>query len=92
MGVQHNDNVVGGYFEPEVTHTFLPGCRGCGTAHPLAMKFVADKTVCPTCGELAGSPGQSVTQRGALGGGFSVRLARQLMWAGEKIAKFTKRI
>lgn len=81
MGVSSVGHYAGGHFEPEVSHTFLPGCA-CGTPHPLAIKSVSNKTKCPTCGAPAGEPGPTITQMGSFGWDPRMLLGRGLMAAG----------
>jgi hypothetical protein len=47
-----------GYFEPSAASQLLPGCKHCGTKHPLAMKPIPLITdVCPNCGASSEPPG-----------------------------------
>ena len=52
---------VHGFYEPELKHTFYPGCRACGGSHPLVRKPAMAADVCPDCGEPTQAPGEEVT-------------------------------
>jgi hypothetical protein len=94
MGVKSTASGGFGEFVPELTHCFLPGCKNCGSAHPLAdvHKFVPDKTICPDCGVPVAAPGRSVTQTGQFGSNFSVAVGRKLMAVGRLVGDLAKRI
>jgi hypothetical protein len=80
-----------GTFVPEVHYTFLPGCKSCGGAHPLARKQACDPEVCPDCGEPAGAPGETLHQE-AYVTGFKGALASSLVYVGKFLNKFAKGI
>lgn len=78
-----------GYFEPSMTHVFLPRCKGCGAAHPRASKI--DSRTCLECGEPVPEPGRAVTVPAALTGfAPSTLAARFFLWAGKRLALLAK--
>jgi hypothetical protein len=90
--MNHNEGIAG-HFEPELQHTFLPGCRDCGGSHPLARKPVpVDTSICPDCNSPAGTPGATQIEKAALGGTPSMVFGRGLMYIGKKLSNLAKRI
>lgn len=85
---------VAGYFEPELHHTFLPGCRNCRGAHPLARKPVPVNTEdCPDCGHAVEQPGVTRVERATLTGSTAEGLvARACLSIGKALTKLSKRI
>ena len=81
-----------GHFEPEVSRTFLPGCKECGGSHPLARKGNHDKDVCPDCGSPAGSPGITRTDKAFLGSGMVNLVAKISLSIGKSLLNLSKRI
>lgn len=81
-----------GHFEPEVSRQFLPGCRACGSAHPLAIKGNHDPDTCPGCGAPAGTPGETLTERAAMGFSPAILFGRTCMWIGSKLNSLSKRM
>lgn len=81
---------VHGRYEPALITQLLPGCRACGSAHPIALR-AADETTCPGCGAPAGKPSNPVTDRAAVPG-MAFRFARFLLWIGRTLDKLAKRI
>lgn len=62
--------------KPYLTMTFLPGCRACGTKHPLAFNPPLPAHECPQCGGPAGTPGEPHTEEAEIVGPIS----RLLNW------------
>jgi hypothetical protein len=90
--MDHSQSIAG-HFEPEMQHTFLPGCRNCGGSHPLARKPVPIKTdVCPDCDSPVGAPGPTQIEKAAMGGTPSMILGRSMMFIGRKLSNLAKRI
>lgn len=85
------NNVGLGNFEPEVSRTFLPGCRNCGGSHPLARKPQLPADVCPDCKEPANKPGATITDRAALLGASGL-LARTCFSISQKLQNLAKGI
>lgn len=90
MGVSRN-SVVFGKFVPEVTRTFLPGCRVCGGAHPLARRgYQGSSTHCPDCDAPSAPPGRSVTERAILSSWMG-RIANLLLSIGAALGRMAGR-
>lgn len=86
-------NSVLGRFEADLEHQFLPGCRQCGGAHPLAISSKLDPTVCPNCGAPAGEPGQSVLVPSTHSlTGVSAFFARLFLQAGASLRDLAERL
>lgn len=92
MGASSIGEFAGGRFQPEVTHTFLPRCRACGSPHPLAVKSAVDKTRCsnPACDEPLQAPAKSVTQVGSFGFSPSILFGRALLAIGRLFASLSR--
>lgn len=92
MANQQNTGGAQGYFEPEMQHTLLRGCRNCGGAHPLARKPVPVKTdLCPDCGHAVEAPGPTYTERAVLQGGSGI-IANTFLSIGKALTNLSKRI
>ena len=93
MTQKASSNSSSGYFEPEMTNVFLPGCRNCGGSHPLARKpvpTVIDK--CPDCDAPQASPGAPITEKAVLTGySPSVLIARAFLGIGKALHKLSKK-
>lgn len=83
-----------GYYEPSLSHQFLPGCGNCGDKHPLAYKPIPQDTEhCQTCGERVGQPGPPVNVPAILTGWHPATvIARFCFWAAKKLANLAKRL
>lgn len=78
-----------GYYEPSLSHVFLPGCRNCGGKHPKTRGL--DTDTCPDCGEPVDAPSAPVTVRALLTGlKPSTLIARFYLWAGRSLATLAK--
>jgi hypothetical protein len=88
-----NSGIVIGYFEPEVQHTFLPGCRNCGGSHPLARKPVPVATdICPDCDAPVAAPGETQIEKAVIGGSPMGFFGQACLSIGKALTKFSKRI
>lgn len=86
-------SIISGYFEPELIHTFLPGCRNCGGSHPLARSPKQPKDKCPDCGAIAGKMGESHVEKAVLiGSSPSTIVAKVFLGLGKALNKLSKRI
>ena len=82
---------AGVHYEPSLTAVFLPGCRGCGSPHPLALKPPLDVDACPGCGAPVGAPGEPQTVRAVLTGwGPYAAASRALIWIGQQLLNIAK--
>lgn len=86
-----SNNSAGVRFEPTLTATFLPGCRGCGSPHPLALKPPIDSPTCPGCGADVAPAGEPQTVAATLTGwGPHAVAARALTWIGRRLREIAK--
>lgn len=87
---------VFGHWEASSVQTFLPGCRNCGSKHPLAMKPVPiDISHCPMCFfPQVEVQGYTVGNAKVTRGGFSLwgLLAGLLLRLGNWLAKLAERL
>ncbi len=90
MVTKHTD--VLGHFEPEVSRTFLPGCRNCGGSHPLARKGNHDPEKCPDCGEAVLAPGKTYVDRADLSGSLGLRIASVFLSMGKTLTNLAKKV
>lgn len=88
MSIENNNGSFG-TFVPEITYTFLPGCKACGGSHPLARKPVCDPEVCPDCGAAVAAPGETQRQE-AVFTGLAGKTASALFKVSEFLQKFAK--
>ncbi|RYE97510.1 MAG: hypothetical protein EOO77_38920 [Oxalobacteraceae bacterium] len=89
----NSSNGAAGHFEPEVTHTFLPGCRECGGSHPLARKPQQSPDRCPDCGAPAGKIGPTIREGAVLSGYSPAALfSRATLAIGAALTNLSKRI
>ena len=81
-----------GIWKPTLQHTVLPGCRSCGTKHPLANNPPIQSDVClnPECGKPVLPPGLSVTV--AAKGGLIIWFANCLLRLARRIVELSDRI
>lgn len=91
MTVSRNAGGIG-RFEPEVTRTFLPGCRVCGGSHPLARRgYQGPSDHCPDCELPVASPGPTLSDRATLPGIAGV-IANTLLGIGRWIGRLAREI
>lgn len=65
---------VTGRWDPSLDLSVLPGCAGCGAAHPLALRPVPlDADHCPRCGAAVAAPRQGVPA--SVTGGWTIAFA-----------------
>jgi hypothetical protein len=77
--------------ELTLEHQFLPGCKNCGSAHPMAVSPRLPTDVCQTCGLPTAELGEPVVVP-ALLGGFRGWLARVCFWIADRIAAVIRRL
>jgi hypothetical protein len=86
-------NGINGYFEPELRHTFLPGCRNCGGSHPLARKpMPVDTEHCPDCEAPVLAPGQTHVEKAVITGSPVNLFGRACLSLGKALTNLSKRI
>jgi hypothetical protein len=76
-----------------MAYQFLPGCRNCGGAHPLARKLVAaDVETCPDCGVPAGLPSKTKVERAAWGFNPMIWCARAALAVGRVLGSLARKV
>lgn len=82
-----------GYFEPRLSHRFLPRCGGCGAKHPLAHNPPLDAALCPDCGAPASPVASAVEIPAILAGRSPAAIAaRACLGAGKLLTKLWRRL
>jgi hypothetical protein len=83
-----------GYFEPSAATQLLPGCKTCGSKHPLAHKPIPLITdVCPKCGTPSEPPGPVYCEPAVLTGYHPVSLlAKACLAMGKALNQLANKI